>query len=96
VVRRDEETLGKLSIKSDTTKAIRYALRRWEAVMRFCDDGHLEIDKSTTTRRNARYAQLFWEGRIICFMDRMLEANAQPRSGDLRPDRNSKAQWSEP
>ena len=41
-----EETLGKLSRKSDTTKAIRYALGRWEAVMRFCDDGHLEIDNN--------------------------------------------------
>jgi transposase len=41
-----EETLGKLSRKSDTTKANRYALGRWEAVMRFCDDGHLEIDNA--------------------------------------------------
>ncbi len=45
-----EETLGKLSKKSDTTKAIRYALGRWEAVMRFCDDGHLEIDNSAAER----------------------------------------------
>ncbi len=41
-----EETLNKLSRKSDTTRAIRYALGRWEAVMRFCDDGHLEIDNN--------------------------------------------------
>jgi hypothetical protein len=41
-----EETLGKLSRKSDTTKAIRYALGRWEALMRFCDDGRLEIDNN--------------------------------------------------
>jgi transposase len=41
-----EETLGKLSTKSDTTKAIRYALGRWNELMRFCDDGHLEIDNS--------------------------------------------------
>jgi transposase len=39
-----EETLGKLSKKSDTTKAIRYAHGCWHALMRFCDDGHLEID----------------------------------------------------
>ena len=45
-----EETLGKLSKKSDTTRAIRYALGRWEAVMRFCDDGHLEIDNSAAER----------------------------------------------
>ncbi len=45
-----EETLGKLSRKSDTTKAIRYALGRWEALMRFCDDGHLEIDNNAAER----------------------------------------------
>jgi transposase len=45
-----EETLGKLSTKSDTTKAIRYALGRWDALMRFCDDGHLEIDNNAAER----------------------------------------------
>ena len=45
-----EETLGKLSRKSDTTKAIRYALGRWDALMRFCDDGHLEIDNNAAER----------------------------------------------
>jgi len=45
-----EETLGKLSRKSDTTRAIRYALGRWDALMRFCDDGHLEIDNNAAER----------------------------------------------
>src|SRR6476620_10827849 len=45
-----EETLGKLSKKSDTTKAIRYALDRWDAVTRYCDDGHLEIDNNAAER----------------------------------------------
>jgi transposase len=45
-----EETLVKLSRKSDTTKAIRYALGRWDALMRFCDDGHLEIDNNAAER----------------------------------------------
>ena len=45
-----EETLGKLSRKSDTTKAIRYALGRWDALMRYCDDGHLEIDNNAAER----------------------------------------------
>jgi transposase len=45
-----EETLGKLSRKSDTTKAIRYALDRWDAVTRYCDDGRLEIDNSAAER----------------------------------------------
>ena len=34
-----EETLDKLSRKSDTAVAVRYALGRWEALMRYCDDG---------------------------------------------------------
>jgi len=45
-----EETSGKLSKKSDTTKAIRYALDRWDAVTRYCDDGHLEIDNNAAER----------------------------------------------
>src|ERR1700726_463506 len=45
-----EETLGKLSRKSDTTKAIRYALDRWDALLRFSDDGHLEVDNNAAER----------------------------------------------
>lgn len=45
-----EETSGKLSRKSDTTKAIGYALGHWDALMRFCDDGHLEIDNNAAER----------------------------------------------
>ena len=45
-----EETLGKLSRKSDTAMAVRYALGRWEALMRYCDDGRLEIDNNAAER----------------------------------------------
>src|SRR5215472_2260739 len=45
-----EETLVKLSKKSDTTRAIRYALDRWDALTRYSDDGHLEIDKNAAER----------------------------------------------
>jgi transposase len=45
-----EETLVKLSMKSDTAIAVRYALGRWEALMRYCDDGHLEIDNNAAER----------------------------------------------
>jgi transposase len=45
-----EETLGKLSKKSDTTKAIHYALGRWDALTRYCDDGHIEIDNNAAER----------------------------------------------
>ncbi len=45
-----EETLGKLSRKSDTALAVRYALGRWEALVRYCDDGRLEIDNNAAER----------------------------------------------
>ena len=45
-----EETLGKLSKKSDTTRAIHYGLDRWEALTRYCDDGQLEIDNNAAER----------------------------------------------
>jgi transposase len=45
-----EATLPKLSRKSDTTAAIRYALSRWDALLRYCDDGHIEIDNNAAER----------------------------------------------
>jgi len=45
-----EGTLVKLSKKSDTAIAVRYALGRWEALLRYCDDGHLEIDNNAAER----------------------------------------------
>jgi transposase len=45
-----DETLLKLSKKSDTAIAVRYALGRWEALLRYCDDGHLEIDNNAAER----------------------------------------------
>jgi|SRR6266404_1254561 len=30
--------------------AVRYALGRWESLMRYCDDGRLEIDNNATER----------------------------------------------
>ena len=45
-----EETLGKLSRKSDTARAVHYALGRWDALLRFCDDGRVEIDNNAAER----------------------------------------------
>jgi hypothetical protein len=45
-----KETLGKLSRKSDTAVAVRYALGRWDALVRYCDDGRLEIDNNAAER----------------------------------------------
>jgi transposase len=43
-------TLAKLSKKSAVTSAINYALGRWAALLRFCEDGRIEIDNNTAER----------------------------------------------
>ena len=45
-----EDTLIKLSRKSETAQAVRYALGRWEALLRYVDDGRLEIDNNAAER----------------------------------------------
>lgn len=45
-----EGILNKLSKKSDTARAVRYALGRWDALLRFCDDGRVEIDNNAAER----------------------------------------------
>jgi transposase len=45
-----ELSLTKLSRKSDTTTAIRYALGLWQALTRYSDDGQLEIDNNAAER----------------------------------------------
>jgi transposase len=42
--------MPKLSRKSDTTAAIRYALSRWDALLRYCADGSLEVDNNAAER----------------------------------------------
>jgi transposase len=43
-------SLEKLSRKSDTAAAIQYALNLWPALLRYCDDGLIEIDNSAAER----------------------------------------------
>lgn len=43
-------TKPKLSAKSDLAGAIRYALSRWPALIRYADDGRLEIDNNVAER----------------------------------------------
>jgi len=45
-----EENLTKLSRKSDTAIAIRYALSRWNALTRYCENGQIEIDNNAAER----------------------------------------------
>ena len=63
-----EETLGKLSKKSDTTRAIHYSLDRWEALTRYCDDGHLEIDNNAA-ERSLRGVVLGKKNYLFCGSD---------------------------
>jgi transposase len=43
-------SLSKLSKKSDVTAAIHYAIGRWTSLLRYCDDGTLEIDNNAAER----------------------------------------------
>jgi hypothetical protein len=43
-------TLAKLSQKSDVAVAIRYAFERWGALLRFCEDGRVEMDNNAAER----------------------------------------------
>jgi transposase len=45
-----QQTLHTLSQKSAMAKAIRYALSRWEALGRYCEDGRIEIDTNAAER----------------------------------------------
>jgi transposase len=42
--------LPALSAKSDTTRAINYALNQWQALLRYCNDGIAEIDNNAAER----------------------------------------------
>jgi transposase len=45
-----EINLARISGKSELARAIRYALSRWEALVRYADDGRVEIDNNTAER----------------------------------------------
>jgi transposase len=45
-----EQQLAAVSQKATIAEAIRYALARWQGLMRFIDDGRIEIDSNTVER----------------------------------------------
>ncbi len=51
-----QQTPIALSRKSALAKAVFYALHRWEALCRFCDDGRIEIDNNAAERALRRVA----------------------------------------
>lgn len=44
------DTLQTVSAKSNLAQAIKYALVRWQALTRFCQDGRIELDNNTAER----------------------------------------------
>ena len=52
-----ETTLPQLSTKSSLAKAIRYMLGHWRGLVRFLDDGRLEVDSNTVERTMRSVAQ---------------------------------------
>jgi hypothetical protein len=61
-------TLSKLSQKSDVAAAIRYALDRWSALLRFCEDGRIEMDNNAAERalRAVALGRNYAQSRIMC------------------------------
>ena len=45
-----QESLTRLSGKSDVSRAVRYTLGRWPALLRYCNDGRIEIDNNAAER----------------------------------------------
>jgi transposase len=70
-------SLGKLSRKSDTAAAIHYALSLWDAMVRYLDDGRIEIDNSAAERALRGVAV---GRRTISSPAPIAEANAPPSS----------------
>ena len=61
-------TLTKLSGKSELALAIRYALSRWPALLRYRDDGRLEIDNNAA-ERSLRAVALGRKNYLFCGSD---------------------------
>ncbi len=86
-----EATLCKLSRKSDTALAVRYALGRWEALLRYVDDGRIEIDNNAAERA-LRTVALGRKNYLFAGSDAGGERAAGTRRSPLQPDRHRKAQ----
>jgi transposase len=51
-----EAQLAAVSQKSTIAEAIRYGLKRWRGLVRFLDDGRIEMDTNSVERANRRIA----------------------------------------
>jgi len=78
--------LSKLSRKSDVSQSIRYALELWPALLRYCGDGLIEIDREEIVEgRLRRYYRLTRSGAQVLAdeADRM-RANASVATRRLK------------
>jgi hypothetical protein len=73
-------TLAKLSQKSDVAMAIRYALDRWSALLRFCEDGRVEMDNNAAERA-LRAVALGRKNYLFC----RIGLRRRARGCDLQP-----------
>ncbi|SDA70674.1 Transposase IS66 family protein, partial [Sinorhizobium sp. NFACC03] len=88
-----EKELGKVSGKSKTAEAIRYALTRREALERFLTDGRIEIDSNiverairpqTITRKNSLFAGSEGGGRTWATVATLLQTAKMNNVDPLR------------
>jgi len=67
--------LTRLSRKSDTAAAIRYALSRWRPLTRYIDDGRIEMDNSAAERA-LRTVALGRKNFLFCSCDAGIDSAA--------------------
>ena len=83
-----EESLSKLSRKSDLTRAVHCTLGRWPALLRYGDDRRLKIDNNAAERALRAVAL----GRKNCLFAGS-DSGGGTGHGHEQPDRLGQAQW---
>ena len=84
-----ETTLAAVSRKSEIAAAIRYARGRWSALLRYCDNGWIEIDNNAAERA-LRFVALGRKELSVC----RFRFRRRTGGGDLQFDRRSQTEWS--
>ncbi|MBK6279252.1 MAG: IS66 family transposase [Gammaproteobacteria bacterium] len=86
-----EHSLEQVSRKSGLAEAVRYALGRWPALTRYCDDGRLEIDNNAAERA-LRPVALRAQELPLC----RLGPGRRSCGCDVHAAGHGEAQWSRP
>ncbi|WP_158101006.1 IS66 family transposase [Variovorax sp. JS1663] len=85
------DMVGRVSAKSELARAIGYTLTHWQALTRYCDDGHIEIDtdafdKSLSSPPPAKQA-LSWQVAALATQRRSVGTRVRPWQAKHAPDR---------